>query len=164
MKNSLRGHRAKSAGDTFEEIFQVICNRDGIICVDFPDGCTKVKTPYGLKLYPKNMPFDFMICRDGKSAAIDAKTVQGKTFEYSMITRHQLESLSEVGPHIPSGYVVWFREIDKVVFFDYLKLISVASRTSLKPEDGIMLGTIGNARLVKVLTHETKPTYQPSLI
>ena len=165
MKNNvIGGHKAKSAGDSFEELFIQICNRERIVCVDFPNGCRRVNTPYGLKLFATTMPFDFMICRAGLAAAIDVKTTQGKSFTYSSIVPHQLKSLTEVGPHLPAGYVVWFREVDRIVFFDYLALQSLQPRQSLQPENGIFLGSIRDAKIERILTHETATAYQRTLI
>ena len=74
----------------------------------------------------------------------DAKTIEtGSSIAYSSLTDHQVNALYQcykMGS--PAGYICWFRERNKVIFFDAKSLYFLASRCSLKIEDGIDLGTI----------------------
>lgn len=141
----------------------LMCRREGIECVDFPNGCRRINTPKGLRLIPVEMPFDFLICRDGLSACVDTKTTQENTFIYSSIVPHQLRALSAVGNHIAAGYVVWFRTIDRVVFYDHLTLQRLRPNTSLKPENGVLLGTVGSGKIERVFKTKTQSKVQQSL-
>lgn len=157
------GLKAKKAGQAFEQIFHAVCNRYAIVCTEIPDGCFRVSTPKGLLLRPCTTPFDFLICKSGKAAAIDCKTLDEDSFSYSNLVEHQVQSLYDIGGHIPAGYVVWFRPCGNVVFFDHIKLRTLQPRASLKSSDGILLGPIKNFDPLRILRHGTNPTFQHNL-
>ncbi len=163
MSRELSGYKAKQSGDAFEAIFHAMCNRFSIGCISIPDGCFRVKTPYGVKLKPCTTPFDYLICKDGRAAAIDCKTLNEDVFAYSCVVRHQLDSLTQSGQHIPSGYVVWFRPSGQIVFYDHHVLSQVQPRTSLKQTDGQIIGRIGYFEPERILNHVTKSTIQQNL-
>lgn len=139
---------AKAAGDGFEMLFFHTCMRHGITAIHIPPGCKNVKTKMGVVLKRVKTPFDFMLTNGAKVAFVDAKTKLGKTFCFSDLTHHQvhiLKSLEDLGHK--TGYVVAFRELDKVVFFSSSKLSSLRKRDSLSPEDGEYLGRVNSFSL-----------------
>jgi penicillin-binding protein-related factor A (putative recombinase) len=153
-KNINRGLKAKEIGDLFEKILMASCLQHRISCVRIPNGTRLFKTKSGVVL-PKltKSPFDFIVAKRGLSACIDTKTIDSGNFSYSMIKLHQVISLINLHDElIPSGYLVWFRDIDQMVFFDAKKLYHLKRRESLKPEDGLMLGTKGNFSVEPILS------------
>ena len=141
FKQRVGGMRAKKAGEGFENFLEAMARRFGVYCERIPDGCKQIRNRGGkLQLVRTTTPFDFVLCWNGRSAFIDAKTVEGKTFPHSKIVDHQLKSLTKVGEHCPSGYVVWFREPDVIALFTPQQLAELQKRDSLKPEDGLALG------------------------
>jgi hypothetical protein len=92
-----------------------------------------------------------LINNDGRVAFVDTKTIDARSFQYSLIDRSQLDFLSSVGDLCPAGYVVCFRDtINRVTFFRWEVLLSIGPRNSLKPEDGIDLGPLAHFSLKKI--------------
>ena len=163
-KNSSRGHLARQVGNSFEAIFEVHCRQSQMGFTKIPDGCRRIKTPYGIKLVPCRTPFDYFICKDGRAAAIDCKTIDSDTFSYSAIDRHQAGALYEISSHVAAGYVVWFRTINKICFFNGNILMALTQRNSLKPEDGLFLGSIDRFHPEMIIKTHTLTSQQGTLI
>lgn len=108
------------------------------------------KIPNGVKYVGKRLihvrtEFDFIMAYQGCVILFDAKTTESSSFTYSKITAHQLKALSEYETHgIPTGYLIWFRGTDQVSFVKSSILRQVRRGSSIKPEDGILLGSIKN--------------------
>lgn len=161
------GYVAKKMGSNFEELFKAACNRAGLIWVRLPDGCKQYGTlPNGKPLLHRvQTPFDFLITADGLSAVIDCKTLDSDRMSYSFIKDHQLEALLDCGRSINSGYIVWFREVDAVVFFSAFRLNKLKPGQGLGFADGLQLGTVSdfNPRVVLKWIDDgtsTEPSYQ----
>lgn len=143
MSNNVKGgHLARGAGKSFEVLFELHCRQKMIACVRIPDGCRRINTPSGLKLIPVQSPFDFVICKNGKAACIDTKTVNSNRFSHSHIDQDQLSNLSDVSSQVAAGLLIWFRESDRICFFDTKELKSLVSRSSLSSDGGLYLGSI----------------------
>jgi penicillin-binding protein-related factor A (putative recombinase) len=96
----------------------------------------------GVRAIPTKTPFDFVMCRDGIAVFFDAKSTSAKTFAASAIQLHQLYHLARVeNAGFRSGYVVYFQETDEVVFFSASQLAKLKRGDSLKPDDGLQLGS-----------------------
>jgi hypothetical protein len=134
------GKLAKDAGTTFEMLFEAHCNRHQIGFVKIPDGCRRVRTSWGVKLVPVRTPFDFVICKQGMAAALDCKTINKTRFSYTALDLHQLEALAKISAHIVSGYIIWYRESDRVCFYTIEELRALKIKTSLKDSEGLYLG------------------------
>jgi penicillin-binding protein-related factor A (putative recombinase) len=156
-KTSRGSHLAREAGKSFEALFEVHCRQKQMGFTKIPDGCYRIKTPYGIKLVACRTPFDYFICKNGRAAALDCKTINADSFSFSMLDKHQVEALYELGSHVASGYIIWFRISDKVCFFDSKILMGLVSRTALIPEDGLLLGSIDRFDPEKIIE-----TYKPT--
>ena len=89
-------------------------------------------------------PFDFLLAKDGVAVFCDVKTVEGKSFPHSKINQDQVTTLLSLhSQQMLSGYVIYFRQCRDVVFFDAKKLALTKTGESLKPQDGIVLGNLG---------------------
>lgn len=140
IKRVIAGKKAKSGGDEFERQFARAASLEGY---------DVEKLPLGARQYAQNvlkrvpMPFDFIICRKGKAVFLDTKTTESNTFIFSAIKEHQLNALlRKERAGCLGGYVVYFRTLNRIIFFPAWKLATVRRLESLKPEDGMDLGTI----------------------
>ena len=87
-------------------------------------------------------PFDFCAFHRSLAVVFDAKTVDGHTFCHSDITQHQVASLIHCRRDVcAAGYVVWFRETSRVIFFSAMQLYRLRRGESLSAADGLDLGT-----------------------
>jgi len=140
LKRRIGGKRAKSHGDEFEAIVKSAGALDGFHVIRMPDGC-KVIGPN--KLMRVRTPFDFIFVKSRKETFFaDTKTTEGKSFSHSQITPHQLDELLKIELNGGiAGYIVYFRETNEIVWFSSSKLNSISRGESLKPEEGVLLGS-----------------------
>ncbi|CAK9250664.1 unnamed protein product [Sphagnum jensenii] len=159
------GKLSKEVGTTFEKLFEVHCRQRQMAFIKIPDGCRRVSLGgLGVKLIPVKTPFDFFICKNGKSATVDCKTIDAALFKYSLCDQDQVNALTVTGEHIPSGYIIWFRETNRVVFFSVVLLRMLQQRTSLRDTDGLLLGDIDRFNPELILNLTVKPNTQGTLI
>lgn len=146
------GYIANKMGSAFEELFKAACNRSSVIWKRIPNGCRTYRDKFG-KLQTKwvKTPFDFIITARGLSAVIDCKTIDSETMTYSFIKDHQLDALLDMGVSINSGYVVWFRPVDCVVFFSAFRMNRLKPDQSLKFTDGLQLGSVSDFNTEPIL-------------
>lgn len=142
-RRSIGGKKAKNMGASFEAFFQAFTLSQGLVCTRIPDGCKQVGKG-GRNLVRTTTPFDFLIAANGIAAALDLKTIDEKTFPYSLIKQHQRKSLMDIGRHMVAGYLIWFRPLDRVVFFDHREIWLCASGSSLKPDEGFEIGPLND--------------------
>ena len=159
MRNYSVGNRkANAEGRQFEELLDRACFRHGINSVVFPMGGRYV----GKKFIPIRTPFDRILIRPrGQVAFVDAKSVgSGHNFSRSMLTDHQVQALYRYWESgCLSGYVVCFREFNRVVFFDAAKLYRVfTGGASLTMTEGIQIGTFEDFDPSRIFTTHFKLT------
>lgn len=125
-------------GASFEGKFKTLCDLASIIATRMPDGCRVVGMN---KLIRVKTPWDWILSYQSKTALIDTKTTEEKTFRHSLIESHQVCEMmrhSEAG--VVAGYVVEFRELNKIVFYSCAQLYPLMNvRGSLTPEQGVAL-------------------------
>src|SRR3954467_8667995 len=112
----------KSFGDSFEQLFFLVCNRTrGLAITRFPDGCKVVGNN---KLGRVKTPWDWVVSYNGKTALIDTKTTASNSFPHSKIEHHQVKEMSSqsLAGMAAAGYVIWFRQSDGVYFASSLFL------------------------------------------
>lgn len=85
---------------------------------------------------------DYEIILGGLVRQVDAKTFQNtETMRHSWITPHQAETARwYMDQGVKSGYVVWFRDSNNVVFFDGYQLTNLQKGESLHWNAGEYLG------------------------
>lgn len=141
------GRVQKSFGDTFEQLFFLICNRtSGLAITRFPDGCRVVGQN---KLVRVKTPWDWVLSYNGRTALIDTKTTEGNSFPNSKIESHQIEEMvsHSVAGTNSTGYVIWFRKPDGVYFASSTLLNNLLNvRGSVKPD---MLQFLGKSSTFK---------------
>ena len=86
----------------------------------------------------------------------DAKTTKTKKYNFSAITPHQAYYLKEIEAQgYKSGYIVNFSELGQTVFFSGTQISNLKARTSLSPDEGILLGNNSVINLQRIF--EQKP-------
>jgi hypothetical protein len=134
---AIRGAKAKASGKLFEQMLSVYCRKNGIKFEQLPSGCRWV----GKMAIPAKSPFDFIMSKNGVAVVFDAKSLAATTFTRSACKPHQIESLHGFEMSgLTSGFIVWLRDLDEVVFFKASQLKDLPPRCSLKICDGIPLG------------------------
>lgn len=140
LKRIIGGKRAKAHGSDFEEILRFSAEVEGYEIIRIPDGCRQLG-PH--RLMRVQSPFDFVFVKSQYEIVfVDAKSTDNNTFTYSAITQHQLQILSLLeSKGVKAGYIIYFRTPNLVVWFSASKLNSINKGQSLKPQDGVQLGS-----------------------
>ena len=142
---------SKRIGNNWESQFELLCRSEGIYVVPIPDGARWIAKGRPIAV---RAPFDFMIFRHAKAAAIDTKTTAQKTFSHSYVDENQLKWLLEVEMSgVPAGYLVHFRKTDQIIFFPASVLFKLTPKDSLSPEEGIYCGSLGRSKIEVVFSH-----------
>jgi recombination protein U len=146
VRNIIRGKKAKHNGSAFENLILASCERSGIVVTQIPSGCRWVS---GQRAIPVKTDFDFIIWYNGQAIAFDAKTTNAKNFGASSIEFHQVKKLHKIMQMTGNltGYLVYFQTDNKVIFFDALKLNETKKGSSLKVDDGLLLGELSKMDL-----------------
>lgn len=131
------GSKQKAFGDLFEDLFFNLCARiPGMAITRFPDGCRIVGRNKVVRV--KTM-CDWILTYGGVTAMIDTKTTEGDSFPHSKIEPHQImEMLKHSQSGAKSGYVIWMRKSDDIIFCSSLLLSGlIQQRGSIKaPHNG----------------------------
>lgn len=149
IKKILGGYKARNNGEIFENALVRHSGASGVTALKIPSGCRWVKSKFGVMPKPMQTPFDFVLTRKSVAVFIDAKSVSSKSFTRSAIKPHQLlELLKKERDGFCAGYVVYFQEINSVIFFSAGLLSSLNRGKSLKPTDGKYMGTLQNLNVL----------------
>jgi penicillin-binding protein-related factor A (putative recombinase) len=134
-----RGKASKTEGRLFENQLQTNASRLSWQCVRLPEGGRFLSNTKFIKV---KSPFDFILSKAGCTVAVDTKSTKSSTFSYSELNTNQVTQLHNLWTGgTQSGYIVNFRTSNQVVFFNAQTLKRTLPGTSLKPEDGLLLGT-----------------------
>lgn len=135
------GYKSKSAGDYFENLLSFFSKSQRIKALKIPSGMRIVKMQGRLVQIPVQTPFDFVLFKNGRVCCIDCKTIESGNFNYSMIKRHQATELLEIEQQgVSAGYLIYYRDKNRVVFFRAKQLLDIVPGSSLKEENGILIG------------------------
>lgn len=138
IKRVVAGRKAKKRGEGFENLLYAEAYRTRWQVIKIPDGCRQIGPK---QLVRVRSPFDFVFLKKGFAIFCDAKTTLAKSYSFSDLTIHQVKTLLDIHTNeFTAGYVINFTELNKTVFFDGPTIASVELRSSLKPEDGILVG------------------------
>lgn len=82
-----------------------------------------------------------LINQNGRVAYVDCKNFQDDHFVYSQIDQEQIDrAVIHNQWNVPSGFVVWFRKVNKVEFFSGSYVLRKGPGTRFCAGDGIPLG------------------------
>ena len=144
---------AKNLGNDFEVAFKHMCHISGVAVSQIYDGFIRVGAG---GLLPKKQACDFVLSFNGKTALVDCKTQgEGFTFAKSHVDQDQLDKMRSHHSHgTITGYIVYFRTAQKVVFFS-----TTALEKDLRSiEDGMFLGPLIQCDIKKIFTYgQAKP-------
>ena len=147
------GAQAKAKGEMYENLFRSRCAASNIFTIQIPTGM-RVRRGASGKLIPVPVqtPFDFILTHPTLGVAfIDVKVTDKATFPFSQLTRHQVAILHRTQmDKVPSGYAVLFEPLKLWVFFDADTLNRLSPRESLKPKDGLELGSELQADMTRI--------------
>jgi len=137
------GHIARSHGSFAESMIRMSANKENIVAIQIPTGAQIRKIQGRLVACPIRTPFDFVLYKVGKTVTLDIKFTENTNFKYSLIVDHQVESLMRIQQtNQTAGYLVFFEKCNRVVFYFASQLIALKPRESLKPDDGINIGSM----------------------
>lgn len=124
---------------------------NGIGILKIPDGIKHT----GNGFMTVQSPCDWLLIKNGRCALVDTKTYDGKRMSANRVKPHQIKAMQSMTYHgANGGYVVWFREINLVVWFSCAILANLPEDSGVGPEDGIELGPIERVNF-KPLFEET---------
>jgi len=139
----------KAIGNANEKMLDLLCRVENIVSIEIPDGCKRVGK---YRIIPVKSPFDRILAKRGKSAFVDYKHSSGKAFTYSMVDKDQVNNLitlESVG--LPAGYLVFFSQYNKIIFFKASKLFEMIPRDSLSWKDGVDCGSQLKSNIKNIL-------------
>jgi hypothetical protein len=146
--NQASGRHAKKQGDLFERILETTAQFQQLNLIRVPNGGQYRKRGGVLKLEATTSPFDYVIQRKGFAPLFfDAKTRLNDSIGYAdfmskeSTSRQVLTLIRAIEFGTMSGFVIWFRTCDKIVFVDALKIGKMEPRTSINAADGLLLGS-----------------------
>jgi len=147
----IAGKTAKREGDLFERILEQRALINCYNLIRIPDGCKTVRRGQKTVLKRVKSPFDFILQKPGgKNIFFDAKSKEGDKISYSNFFSNEstasqvLTLLESENFGQKSGFMVWFRGADKIVFILASDVATMKPRTSFSRYDGIKLGSLNN--------------------
>jgi len=141
--------KGRDYGQAFEQIFLERGQLNGLFVRKNPLSCRHV---WGGRLQLVKGLLDFMLVSPhGIVGFFDTKSFGGDKFAFSEIDEGQLKMADTFNKwNVPAGFVVYFRDLDAVVYFKAGDLYRKGPRSSFGVIDGKYLGTVFNFDL-KVL-------------
>ena len=138
----------QKSGKQFEVLFEKIALHRGFFPVRIPNGF-QITQNRPLKGFMVKSPFDFILEHEEHGTAfLDLKTIATKKFPVALIKPHQIRILDKLSRNHISGFLVWFRKTDRIVFF---KAHHAVLKTHLLSEEGLDIGDLSNMDLVKLM-------------
>lgn len=142
FKRKMAGYMAKRIGSGWENRLVSQCSFYDLDVVRIPDGCKQVAAK---RLIRVRTPFDFIVADHYQAAFLDTKTVSKPSFGYTEIDQHQLSNLLKLwNKGHAAGYLIYFRPIDQVIFFNASLLAGIRRGSGLFLPSGLNLGNIDN--------------------
>lgn len=150
----------RTIGNQFEKIFKKQAQSLGLLAIK-----NELNAKYigggGVRAFKGDLDYK-LIDRAGNVGFFDCKTFEKDQFTYSQIEPHQLDrSIVYQEWGVPTGFIVWFRESNSVVYFSPKRITFGGPRSCFFPEDGLILGTYESFRLKSLLlirgTNEDSP-------
>jgi penicillin-binding protein-related factor A (putative recombinase) len=146
--------KPQASGKQFEVLFEKIALMRGFYPVRIPNGF-QITRDRPLRGFMVKSPFDFILEHDELGIGfLDLKTIATKKFPVALIKPHQMRILDRLSKNNIAGFLVWFRKVDRVVFFraDY-----AIKSAQLVMEDGLDIGDLSNMDLKKLMSSRNSP-------
>lgn len=164
IRRVFAGYKAKARGSGFEKQFKVRCNLNNVAYIHLPQMGAEFKR--NLDHEKRTIPCDFIIGHKNMACLIDTKSVDADRLSYSEINsksfRLQVIKLTKFqadGQGISvfrnmAGFVVYFKQVNLVYFFQPKQLFNVNPKSSIKFSQGLRLGTYINFNPVLIFYQE----------
>lgn len=148
LLRSIRGKKAQRSGASFEMTILGSAYQKGLGALRIPDGCKQLT---GGRIIRVKSPFDFVIFDGPLMLFCDAKSVSSTNFNKSMVNEDQVRELLkfEKQGHA-AGYIVYYKARNEVYFYTATQLASLKERESLKPNEGLPLGSLFEIDLARI--------------
>lgn len=129
----------KAKGNEFEALFKKQAQLSGLF-LEKNELSAKLGWRGRAKLLKSELDFK-LIDMMGRVGFFDAKCFEGEGFPYSHLDPNQIRRASNYNRwNVPSGFVVWFHEHNRIVFYSGLEVVRKGSRTSFTMFEGRLLG------------------------
>lgn len=129
---------SRQRGWDFEALFEKMCRFEGLLVRKIPLSCRPIGNNQFL---PVKSELDWQVGHSGITAFIDTKSQKGATMVRSAFNDDQVDvAVGFNSWDIPAGFIVFFREINRVVFFTGAQIHAIQSG-SVSADEGLELGT-----------------------
>lgn len=137
-------------GKEFEEVFKKRAQSNGFLAEK--NNLTARYLPNGrVKVLKSDLDYR-LTSQNGRIGYFDCKSFIGDSFIYSDIDPDQLKrAINYEYWKVPSGFIIWFRKVNRISWFSGHLIMRKGPRTSFKPEDGILLGSLESFDLKPLL-------------
>lgn len=129
----------RDTGALFEDLFKKMAQMNGLLPIK---NYLTARIIYAGKIQLMKSELDYkLINQDGQVGYFDCKTYDDKKFSYSNLEPKQIERAKlyyDWG--VPSGFVVWFRESNRVIFFTGKDIVQKGPGNSFNDQEGLWLG------------------------
>lgn len=141
----------KGEGDAFEEVFEIQARLSGLFYEK--NHLTAIYIPNKPPLIKKSELDYKLISQRGVIGFFDCKSFLAPFFTYSDINPFQLKRATHYNDwFVPSGFVVWLREVNRVVFYSGHLITQRGPRSRFTYLDGLTLGPFERFNLKLVLS------------
>lgn len=150
----------KLQGDAFEEVFELQARLSGLY---FEKNNLTARFIPGRRPIIIKSELDYKLINQlGCVGYFDCKSYANSFFDYSALNEKQVERAVHYNDwRVPSGFVVWFRSINIVVFFSGHAIMARGPRSRFVPAHGLTLGPFEKFDL-KPLLSKNNPLFSPS--
>lgn len=130
------GRRAQKEGKSFELHLIDMAHLEGFAVLHIKPAARWIRNPGQpmARPIPEKSTIDYVFGKDGQAIFLDAKSCDQNTFGKSLIKKHQIDKLVEFRDRgFACGYLVYFRKINRVCFFNATTVEAVKENESLNP-------------------------------
>lgn len=134
----------RDEGAIFEELFKKQAQRLAMLAEKNHLTAKYIGGPQRIILTKSKLDFT-LITQDGRVGFFDCKIISSKHFTYSRIDKDQLTQSTLYNEfNVASGFICWFREENKMVFFKGQEIEAKGPGARFELTDGLLLGRFEN--------------------
>lgn len=138
-------------GKSFEEVFFLHAQYSGLLPTK--NHLTAFYLPGGrVKVVKSELDFRLIRREDGRVAYLDCKSFKDSFFVFSDLDEKQVERAILYNEcNVPSGFVVYFRSVNRVAFFSGQDIAAKGPRARFDVSEGRFLGRIEKLDLKRIM-------------
>ncbi len=156
----IAGRKSQQNGKLFERIFERACARQGAAIIHVKDGGRQVSKNFFIR---EKTSCDWIVAHRSRVFICDTKHFSDtERLTRSRLVEHQVRKAFEFWQQgIASGYLIWFRLVDRVCFFTGEHLWNIWNGgKSMHFTEGTDLGKITEFRIEEVFKIHEKNLYR----